>query len=168
MLEVYLKSGGVFNLDEIVVPDEAFGLFMMALCNLSGSVPLLEVCHTLTLPAANTNLTQDIPVHYLGYARNNKTALWVRLLEAWNVIRDRPSKAYYTTETGDYANGMFKDAMRVTLASEQIRAVAPQAFATKCCDSYVIPVLHVLKAQEIEALPEHFAPVKNLLLKLVR
>jgi hypothetical protein len=168
MLEVYLKSGGVFNLDEIVVPDEYFGLFMTALCNLSGSVPLLEICHTLTLPAANTNLTQDIPVHYLGYNRTRKTSLWVRLREAWNVIMDRPSKAYYTDENGEYANGMFKDAMRVTLASEQIRAVAPQAFATKCSESYVIPVLHILNEKEIEALPEHFAPVKNLLLKLVR
>jgi hypothetical protein len=141
---------------------------MAALFHLSGSVPLLEVCHTLTLPAGNTNLTQDIPVHYLGYNRTRKTSLWVRLREAWNIIMDRPSKAYYTSENGDYADGLFKDAMRVTLASEQIRAVAPQAFATKCAESYVIPVLHVLKAQEIEALPEHFAPVKPFLLKLVR
>ena len=73
-----------------------------------------------------------------------------RIKEAWRVLTGKPSIAYFTNENGDFADGMFKDAIRVTFTSDNIRKLSSQAFACRLdSDKFTIPVVKCIPIADL-------------------
>jgi hypothetical protein len=152
---IYLETGGVavvpftiYDLKSIDVLTKAFEDLLKYPTLSSMAQMYLGLIGSLYLPKYQTNIVEDLPVHYLGYKRSGKTSFLVRLKEAIRVLLGKPSQAYFTQEDGDFADGMYKDAMRVTLDGQKIRDLAYTAFSSSFAPagSYVLPVWKFIPA----------------------
>ncbi len=124
-------NGGICSFPAVEIDTEHIGLILMALEEVEQtpvSTALHEFIQSLTQPRISTNVTEDLPVYFLGYNRQHKAKFFVRLREAWNTLVGNPSQAYFTDENGEYADGTFKNAMRVTLDGNKVRGLAPVVY----------------------------------------
>ena len=154
-VESYLSTGGITSIRCVqCTPEEASKLVNILTrvlhshhnpaltCNPQDVENIIKTIEIQQLPLFNSNYVEDLPAKYLGYKRNNKTELHVRLREAWRILMNKPSIAYFTKEDGDMAHGMYKDAIRLTFTSQNIRMLSSQAFSCRLDqDKFTIPMV---------------------------
>ena len=159
----YLSTGGIMKINCLELTPSQISLLINELQQVKDMISLakhhnyLQVIdsidniflsiETQSLPVSSANFVQDLPCKYLGYQRNGKTSLWTRIKEAWRVLCDKPSHAFFTQEDGDFANGMFKDAVRVTFPIEKIFSISSQAYSCRIQSNYFIPSQRFIPAQ---------------------
>lgn len=168
---IFCEFGGLFEAPHLSYTPTEAAILEQALNSLkrdpgtynsqliNGYLLLLNSQHT---PTQCADIVEDLSCHYLGYSRTRKTKLIVRIREAIRVLLGKPSQAYFTNEYGDYADGMFKDAIRFTLKADQVRRNSEQVYACRTTpELYIIPVFKFLWASQIE----HLSDQQQLLLQ---
>jgi hypothetical protein len=161
-------TGGITTIPAVAYTSDEAAIIQLHLNNIPATpitTAIQELITSQQMPKNASTITQDIPTTYLGYNRNGPTKLWVRLKEAWLVVMGKPSQAYFTDENGDYAEGQWKDAFRLTISESLIKNGASVAYLSAY--TFVIPIIPCIKYQHLPSDPEACSLLLPFMMEIV-
>lgn len=152
---LFCEYGGILKFKSVVLNPEEMSVLIFGLNKIYDKEGVDEyvksiidnynsLYDSMNMPRFDAKIRFDTACSYLGYNRKGKTKLIVRIKEAIRVLLGKPSQVFFTLEDGNYATGSFKDAYRVELNVDQLKASSLNTYNCRYSDNYIIPMIKFL------------------------